>query len=254
MTIGVLVTARMGSSRLPDKHLRLIDGRAALSYLLARIEAEFATEIRAGTVLPVLATGDEQRNRALAALCDGTQCRVFHGASDNVPRRHLQAAEELGLAAIVSVDGDDLFCAAQSMRVVHDAVAGDTDLTRTSGLPLGMNCWGYSQQALRTALRSADLALLETGWGRIFRRQPAIQTELLCPNADAVRATLDYEEDLRFFTRAICEIPDWARLNPAELVREIIERNIHLENAGLSERYWENFRRGISAEGTEASA
>lgn len=248
MVIGVLITARMGSSRLPDKHLCVIDGRPALSHLLALIESTFAAHIDIGTVLPVLATGNKQRNRAFADLCAGTQVRVFYGDDDNVPRRHLEVAEALELAAIVSVDGDDLFCAPQAMRAVRDALAKGADLVRTTGLPLGMNCWGYSQQALRTALRSADLALLETGWGRIFDGVAATQIDLPCAQADAVRATLDYDEDLKFFDRAICEIPDWATLPPDDLVRAIIKRGIQYENAALNERYWANFKQGVAAE------
>lgn len=249
MIIGVLVTARMGSSRLADKHLREIAGRPALAHLLAAIETTFAPALAEGRVLALLATGHEERNRAFTGLCAGTRFRVFHGDDDNVPRRHLQAAEAFGLAAIVSVDGDDLFCAPVAMRAVHDALAQGEALVRTAGLPLGMNCWGYSQAALRAALQSADLALLETGWGRIFDGVPARQIDLPCAQADAVRATLDYDEDLRFFSRAMAEIPDWAARSPAELVAAIVGRGIERENAALDERYWANFRQAMSAEG-----
>lgn len=251
MKIGVLVTARMGSTRLADKHLRSIGGRPALSYLLDRIEAEFAPEIEAGTVVPLITTGNERTNDPLAALCAHRRTLIFHGDDDNVPRRHLQAAQALGLGAMVAVDGDDLFCAPEAMRTVHDRLAAGDALVRTSGLPLGMNSWGYSRTTLEQALSGLNLRLLETGWGRIFEGIAGTTVDQTCPHAEEVRATLDYEPDLVFFTRGICEIPGWERLPSAQFVAELHARGIAAENAGLNEEYWANFARNISTENSK---
>jgi len=45
-------------------------------------------------------------------------------------------------------------------------------VAKTTGLPLGMNSWGYSTAALAQALPGANQALLETGWGRVFEGIP----------------------------------------------------------------------------------
>lgn len=248
MKIGVLVTARMGSSRLPDKHLRLVGGRPILSYLVERIEREFRGEICAGGVVPVLTTGAAQRNAPLGGLCESTTMRIFYGDDDNVPRRHLQAAQALGLDALVSVDGDDTFCDPAAMRAVYRMLGAGAGVAKTTGLPLGMNSWGYSRDSLEAALASANLKLLETGWGRIFEGVPAQSVEVACEGAEQVRATLDYDEDLRFFTRGICEIPGWSELSGADLTRALIELGINKENLSVSETYWENFANGISKE------
>lgn len=248
MKVGVLVTARMGSSRLRDKHLRPVAGRPMLAYLLARITREFGAEIAAGSVLPVVATGNADRNGALGALAQANQFAVYYGDDDNVPRRHVEAAAALGLDAIVSVDGDDTFCDPQAMRVVHDLLAGGAPLAKTSGLPLGMNSWGYSRAALAAALEQADLALLETGWGRIFEGINADEFVFDCPGAGQVRATLDYDADLAFFSRAIVEIPAWEQMDAATLVGQLIARGINHENLSVNEAYWENFSNGISKE------
>jgi spore coat polysaccharide biosynthesis protein SpsF (cytidylyltransferase family) len=246
--IGVLITARMGSTRLPDKHLRLVAGRPILAWLVERIEREFAADIAAGTLLPVLATGSYSRNARLAVLCEGNSVRMFYGDDDNVPRRHLQAAEALGLDAMLSVDGDDILCEPTAMREVHRLLAIGAQVAKTAGLPLGMNAWGYSRPALASALASADLGLLETGWGRIFEAVPAQVTELACPLADQVRATLDYDEDLVFFSRCISEIEGWGAMPVGALVTEIVRRGIDRENIGVNETYWANFAAGISRE------
>lgn len=249
MKVGILITARMGSTRLLDKHLRQVAGRPILAWLVDRIALEFAAEIAAGSVVPVLATGAEERNAPLGALCEGNNSlRMFYGDDDNVPRRHLEAADAFGFDAMVAVDGDDILCDPDAMREVHSLLVGGAPLAKTHGLPLGMNSWGYSRAALHAALVSADMTLLETGWGRIFEGVPAAVTGLACAGADDVRATLDYDQDLVFFTRCICEIDGWASLPAATLVHELIARGINTENLSVNETYWENFANGISKE------
>lgn len=248
MTIGLLVTARMGSQRLSDKHLREVGGRPALSHLLARIEQEFGAELRSGAVRALIATGNEARNRPLCELTTGSAVSVFFGDDDNVPLRHLQAAQQLGLSAIVAIDGDDLFCAPQAMRDVHNALRDGTGLTRTVGLPLGMNVFGYSTAVLAEALQGAPAALLETGWGRIFDAMPMLDIALACPHAEQIRATLDYDEDLAFFDRCVREIAQWDTLPTAALVGEIVARGLHTINFSANEKYWENFAMHVSAE------
>jgi spore coat polysaccharide biosynthesis protein SpsF (cytidylyltransferase family) len=56
MKIGLLVTARMGSTRLHDKHLKPLLGRPALSYLLERIENTFKTPLLEGLAQVFIAT------------------------------------------------------------------------------------------------------------------------------------------------------------------------------------------------------
>lgn len=250
MTVGILVTARMGSTRLADKHLRDIGGRFALSYLISRIERAFDPELSSGQAVALIATGNQRRNAPLAALADGTRTALFYGDDDNVPLRHLQAAEHHRLSAIVSVDGDDLFCAPEAMRVVYKILIEGTPVAKTTGLPLGMNSWGYSTLALSQALSGANHGILETGWGRIFEAIPSRTIELACPDANAVRATLDYEEDLAFFTRCILDIPDWESKASADFVREIVARGLHRTNAGLNQEYWKNFAYNIAREDT----
>lgn len=250
MKIGILVTARMGSTRLADKHLRYIGGRHALSYLISRIERVFDPELSSGQAVALIATGNQRRHAPLAALTAGTRTALFHGDDDNVPLRHLQAAEHHGLSAIVSVDGDDLFCAPEAMRDVYKMLAEGTPVAKTTGFPLGMNSWGYSTSALAQALSGSNQALLETGWGRIFEGIPSRTIELPCPNADAVRATLDYEEDLAFFTRCILDLPNWEAMASVDFVEEIVARGLHRTNAELNQEYWKNFSRNIAREDT----
>jgi glutamate-1-semialdehyde 2,1-aminomutase len=248
MRIGILVTARMGSTRLSNKHLRELAGAPALRWLLKRIATEFAGELADGQTTLWIATGNREDNAAFEAFTADTPAKVFYGSDDNVPLRHLEAAQAHNLDALVSIDGDDIFCAPEAMRVVHETLADRAAMVKTTGLPLGMNAWGYSTAALEPAVRLASAAVLETGWGRIFDGVAGKEIPMPCPGADAVRATLDYPEDLEFFDRCARDILGWDCLATPDLVQAILLRGLNQLNASVTERYWENFNMGVSAE------
>ena len=141
MKIGLLVTARMGSTRLLDKHLKPLHGRPALSYLLERIENTFETPMLEGFAQVFIATGRASGNTALG-IFSNDHVHLFYGDDDNIPLRHLQLAKAHSLDAIVSIDGDDLFCSPEAMHAVYEGLMQGNPLLKTTGYPFGMNAWG----------------------------------------------------------------------------------------------------------------
>ena len=193
-------------------------------------------------------TGSADANSKFIELTHGLPIDVFFGDNENVPLRHAQAARTLGFDAILSIDGDDIFCSPEAMRHVFDALEQGAPIVKTEGFPLGMNAWGYSTATLESALASCTTAVLETGWGRIFACIPSRQVLLPCADADQVRATLDYPEDLDFFSRVANDLDNWADIPTTEFVREIVRKGLNLINASVTQKYWENFSMEVAME------
>ena len=251
MKIGLLVTARMGSARLHDKHLKPLNGRPALSYLLERIEHTFKAPVQEGLAQMFIATGSASANTALSVLSND-HVQLFHGDDDNIPLRHLQLAKSHSLDAMVSIDGDDLFCSPEAMFAVYEGLMQGQPLVKTTGYPFGMNAWGYSCAALAQAVSTQDHGVLETGWGRAFDAIEAKVIELGCPEAAIVRASLDYPLDLDFFSSVIEHIPDWQTLSTPDFVSKIVAQDLHLINFSLHDEYWQNFHAQMNQEKTRA--
>lgn len=98
MLLGILVFARSGSSRLPDKALRQIGGIP----LLERV-------IRRAQLLPwptFLATTDHPADDRLVALARRLGVESFRGSEDRVLERSVLAAEAFGLDAFARLCGD----------------------------------------------------------------------------------------------------------------------------------------------------
>ncbi|NTV49355.1 MAG: hypothetical protein HGB32_05235 [Geobacteraceae bacterium] len=249
MRIGIFVTARLGSSRLPRKHLLQVGDKPLMGYLLARIAHEFSREIADGNVISVIASSDEPENRDFERFNDsGTQ--VFFGAIDNIPLRHHQAAKALGLDAIVAVDGDDILCSVRAMRAVYQALLTDTPYVKTSGLPFGMNSFGYSTSFLATSLDGHRKDVLETGWGSIFDDTKITEIKLFSPAADdKLRFTLDYDEDYQFFSAVIESVGyEIVTADDEAIVKIVEQKSLYHINENISQEYWANFYRCMEQE------
>lgn len=249
MTTGILITARLGSTRLKRKHLKEVMGIPLLGYLLDRIGREFQKEISEGQVQVVIATSDEPENRDFESLLPAGAA-IFYGSLSNIPLRHLQAAQALGLERIVSVDGDDMLCSVSGMRQVYSALAQGSPYAKTAGLPFGMNSFGYSTGFLEEALGGHQKETLETGWGRIFK-DSAVKEIAMVPLSDnpRLRFTLDYQDDFDFFDALIRALGDSVcRADDQMIVDTVNSAGLYNINAAIAEEYWRNFNKIVEKE------
>src|SRR5215213_2123633 len=104
MRTVVVITARLGSSRLPGKMLRDLRGRPVLEHVVDRMRlARRPEEI-------VLATTREPEDDALEAAARELGIAVFRGPTEDVLVRWRDAALEHRADMIVGCDGDDVLC------------------------------------------------------------------------------------------------------------------------------------------------
>jgi spore coat polysaccharide biosynthesis protein SpsF (cytidylyltransferase family) len=238
MSTAIFVTARLGSSRLPRKHLLPAGERVMVEVLIDRIRYAFDKRLRL-----VIATSDEQENREFERFAP-KGVTVFYGPINNIPLRHLEAARALDVACIVSVDGDDVLCSPTAMAAIRDALESGSRYATTVGLPLGMNSFGYRTDFLEESLRGWADKILETGWGRVFEKTAprSIDMRLRRDAPDTLRFTLDYPEDLAFF-QAVTEKLGSRLLSARdeEIVDCVLEHQLFKLTDPVAERYWKDF-------------
>ncbi|MFM9879526.1 MAG: aminotransferase class III-fold pyridoxal phosphate-dependent enzyme [Burkholderiaceae bacterium] len=95
-----IVQARMGSSRLPGKVMRRMNGVPMIELLLSRL----ARSQRIDRI--VLATSDAPSDAPLAEHARGLGYEVFMGSESDVLARYLHAAEPHAPEAVVRITGD----------------------------------------------------------------------------------------------------------------------------------------------------
>lgn len=245
-----LIPVRLTSKRLPRKHLREVNGRTLLAWLVERQVAAARTSKIIDQV--VIATADEPESRELEPLALGLGVPVFFGDVRNVPRRFLQAAEAFDAKQVVIIDGDDVAASPAAVRAVAALLRAGFPRAHSTGLPFGMNASGFAVSVLRDALASYPATVLETGWGRIFSGVEALAikfTDVDDEAASKLRFTLDYPEDLTFFENLLASAGDsFLTMSDEALVRLTLENQLYRHNEIVQQQYWINFNDEVARE------
>jgi spore coat polysaccharide biosynthesis protein SpsF len=218
---GIVLQARMASTRLPGKALEHIEGRPLLEHCLTRLLA-------AGVARVVLATTTLEEDTVLCDLATRWGVAVFRGSDTDVLGRMVGAAEAFDLDPVVRATGDnpavDIDAAGRSLAALNGLHA---DYVCEDGLPYGAAVEVVTREALMRAAREArdaDDREHVTTW--VKRRAdlwnlafPAPPVPLRRPG---LRVTVDTPSDLTFvrslFARAGSDQPSLqALIEAAEL-------------------------------------
>ena len=243
--IGILFTARLGSSRLPQKHLINANNKSFIEWLVLRFKNEFQPQIDKNKVKLIIATSDEPDNKKFEEIFAGDDVSIFYGAKANIPKRHLDCAGFYQLSHVISIDGDDILCSPRGAKIVYDNFVAhpQQDIISVYGLPIGMNSSGYKVSYLKKCLSHNGQEKMETGWGRVFIDPDKMDIKIGDHDIyDKLRFTLDYEDDSRFFATVINSLKDKIlTISDDELIRFVQENQFDQINSHLFDIYWDNF-------------
>lgn len=149
---GIVLQARMASTRLPGKALALLAGRPLLEHCLRRLVA-------GGVAHVVLATTDRPEDAPLVAMARRLGLGVYCGDGDDVLGRYVAAAAAFDLDPVVRATGDnpgvDPLAAGRTLAVLRETGA---DYACEAGLPVGAAVEGIRSDALRRAAALASTA------------------------------------------------------------------------------------------------
>lgn len=141
--IGIILQARMGSTRLPGKVLADLNGIPLLKHILMRWQW-------LGRWPLVLATTDRPEDDELESICSQEQVPCFRGSSLDVLDRYLRCAKAFGFDQVIRWTGDNPFVDIDYLpSLVAGHLAGGFDYSNNfAGLPLGCGSGILSLAAL----------------------------------------------------------------------------------------------------------
>lgn len=144
MSLGIVIQARMGSSRLPGKVLKDIAGRPLLAHVIGRLE----TMKHAASV--VVATSDLPRDDVIANWCASSGKACFRGSETDVLDRYLRCAEAYGFTDVVRLTADNPFTDMPELdRLIDLHIDGKYDYSHSFGaLPIGVGAEIFTVDAL----------------------------------------------------------------------------------------------------------
>ena len=209
--LPVLITARLGSSRLPAKHLLALRGeRAAIACMIDRLRT---TGLRL-----VLCVPDDPADEPLCQIAAREGIDAFSGDSNNVLRRYHQALDKLGAPASIIVDGDDPFVSTEAIGEMAEAYDGH-DVILCDGYPYGGAPFLLGRRFLGKLL---DTGVTPDGWSRFLDTVPGKKARIVDSHFTEAergyRLSLDYPEDLAFIRHIYASFPGDAPVSLGDVV------------------------------------
>lgn len=153
MKVVAIVQARMGSTRLPNKVMRPINGVPMIELLLSRLSR--SKELDA----IMLATSTDQRNEPLMAHVKALGYPCYAGSENDVLQRYYEAAQAISADVVVRITGDCPLCDAELIdEVVREFRRTQVDYLSNvvpASYPDGLDIEVFTNKALVCAAKEA---------------------------------------------------------------------------------------------------
>ena len=245
MSVLILVSARMASSRCPGKALAPLAGRPLLEVLLDRMAA-----VR-GVDGVVLATSVSPENDALVEVARRAGFESFRGDEDDVLRRHVDCARTLGADHVVRVTGDNPLTDVETIeRLVARHLQDGADYTYVPGdaLLMGILAEVISRSALERSWERGEArhrSELMTLYIKEHPQEFKVVTAELDPGLyrPEYRLTVDEPEDVRLMQEIFARLGGPGRRLTTREAIELLDRepalprlNAHLRHKAANLR------------------
>ena len=199
--IGVIIQARMGSTRLPGKVLEKVDGIPLLKYQYDRVlKSKRVDKI-------IIATSSEKQDDEIEKFCLSLGISCYRGSEKDVLGRYYECALENHIKTVVRLTGD---CPLIDPVVIDETIeifqeessdyACNTAPPETSCFPDGSDVEVFSFEALSKAhLECKKPHDREHVTFYLWKQDNGFKTSQLTmkDNFSKYRFTLDYPEDLK---------------------------------------------------------
>ena len=216
--IGAIIVARCGSSRLPNKALREINGRESIALVIDRIKrCNKIDEV-------ILATTHEDVDDQLVSIAKREGISYYRGSTENVALRYFEATKNFNLDHFVRITGDAILCDEEMIdKAIDSHLETSCDVTFMKGMPFGTHKEIVSSNVIKTIIETASNSNNTEYLEYYLENDRYFSVNYVDSGYDfnkSLRITLDYEEDLRFFSAVYGH---FNKVNPKFTLRDAIK-------------------------------
>jgi len=203
MKKAIFITARLGSSRLPRKHLYQIEGEYCIEHIIRNAKKS----VRADII--ILCTTNLEEDTVLCELAEKHKINYFRGSVLDKLERWNGACKQFDINFFVTADADDLFC---SMELVDkafeqyekgraDFIEGEEDII-SGAFTYGINAKSLEEVCQIKGTSDTEMMWLYFTESGLFNVESLRNVPSEYKRKD-IRMTLDYIEDYNFFKTVI---------------------------------------------------
>ena len=196
--IGAIIVARCGSLRLPNKALREIQGRESIALVIDRIK-------RCNKIDQIiLATTHEDVDDQLVSIAKREGINYYRGSTENVALRYFEAASSFNLDYFVRITGDAILCDEEMIdKAIVSHLKSSCDVTFMTEMPFGTHKEIVSLNTIKTIIETASNPNNTEYLEYYLKNDRYFNINYIGSGYkfnQKLRMTLDYEEDLQFFS------------------------------------------------------
>lgn len=142
---AVIVSARLGSTRLPRKATKSLQGIEMIRFLFQRLRSSELVNTF------IFATTLSAEDKILTEIADDEGFKVFRGSTENLVSRYYEAASHFNVDLICRVTGDCPFVDGKMIDYCIEKIINTTfDLATTKGnFPVGLDAEFFRRDSLR---------------------------------------------------------------------------------------------------------
>lgn len=242
MQKAIFITVRTDSSRLPDKALLPILNKPTIEMVILRAKQA------KGFDKVVLCTTERPIDDQIVEIAQSCGINYFRGSLEDKLERWLGATQEFNIDFFVTMDGDDLLCDPYLLELgAQQMEEGDYDFIKApDGLAVGAFTYAIRTSALKKVCQIKDTSDTEMMWvyfedTGLFKVGELLVDDEVFMDFN-VRLTLDYPEDLAFFTRVFVEFNNINNDVPLKKIMSFLKENPEISqiNFGRQQDWREN--------------
>jgi spore coat polysaccharide biosynthesis protein SpsF (cytidylyltransferase family) len=154
--IGIVLQARMDSSRLPGKALLQFQNRTILEHCLTPMhKIKFSDH----EIIPIIATSKRKVDDLICEISNRNNIEVYRGATENVFQRYYSVFMNYKLEIVVRLTADNPFISPKAICEAIDIMLNNMDrpsivTTRGMGLPKGLDVECFNRKAMEVTKKS----------------------------------------------------------------------------------------------------
>jgi len=238
--ITAIIQARMGSTRLPGKVMRMVDGKPLMAYQIERLgKSELVDEV-------IVATTVSPADDGIADFCKKNNIKCFRGNETDVLDRYYRCAVANHASTVVRLTAD---CPLSDPRIIDQTIrlfqeknadyAANTVPPETRMFPDGTDVEVFSIDALTRAHKEAkDKKDREHVTFYFWNYNNGFKTVQLRGSKDnsQYRFTVDYPEDLDVVEYIVKEIKRLGLSGTMEEIIGVIDANPQVKE--MNSRYY----------------
>lgn len=229
LMIAGIIQARMGSTRLPGKILKKVNGVTLLEYQVERVCKSTLLDII------VVTTSVLDKDDVVEKFCKTNNIEYFRGSENDVLSRYYECAQKYNADIVVRLTAD---CPLSDPKIIDDTIkfymdtkmdyVANTVPPETSKYPDGFDVEVFSMKALKTAYEKVnDSHDREHVTFYFWKYNNGFKTAQLdsSKNYSKYRLTVDYPEDFEVVEFVIKELKKRNSFGYLNEIIEIIDAN-----------------------------